>query len=205
VPAAKADIPCPVQRAFARAGHIGEQVPVGEFADLVVKAMGATGFAAGRLRRALYTVGAVANGLRSTVRNLRQGFRPHELRGGPFDKKGGGSRLYSQSGEFDPAELVRFETFAKPYPTADGAATELGWGLPELRAYLDANQKRGGGGWYQRRVLMEAELPVLLRLMGRGRGRSRHLVPAEVLALYRDEQLPERVLERVRGRSAGDA
>ena len=196
---AKRDIPCPVQRALFRAGRIGANVPVGPFADLVVQAMGATGSTARRLRGALVLVGALANGVRSIRRNLREGFRPHELRGGPFDKRGGGSRLFAQDGTFDPAELARFESFARPYP-GQGGGSEPGWGLPELRAYLDANAERGGGGWYQRHVLMEAELPILLQLMGRGEGAARHLTPADVLALYRDERLPERLLARLDAR-----
>jgi hypothetical protein len=195
----KRDIPCPVQRALEKAGHIGENVPLRPFAELVVAAFGADGVAAAQLKAAICAIGAMANGVRSIPRNVAAGFRPHELRGGPLDKRGGGTRVLSQAGEFDAAEMERFESFGRPYPTSDGSGTEIGWGLAELKRYLDANQSRGGGGFIERHVLMEGELPKLLQLMGLGEGEERHLLATEVRALYRDQKLPERIERRIAG------
>jgi hypothetical protein len=194
---AKRDIPCPVQRALARAGHIGENVPLGKFGELVAKAFGSEGAAAETQKMILRGIGAVANGVLSIPRNIANGFRPHELRGGPLDKRGGGTRILSQQGKFDPAEWERFETFGKQYPKEDGDGTELGWGSVELKTYLDANQARGKGSWWQRHVLAQEELPALLRMMGRGEEPNRHLVAKEVKALYQDELLPARIEQRI--------
>lgn len=193
------DVPCPLLRALERARHIGEHVPLRPFADLAAAAFGARGANAVRLKATLAAIGAMANGVRSIPRNLTGGFRPHELRQGPLDKRGGGTRILSQRGEFDAAEMERFETFGRPCPKADGSGTELGWRLRELEAYLDANQARGGGGFIERRVLMQGELPQLLELMGLGEGDARHLLASEVKALYRDQVLPERIEQRIAG------
>jgi hypothetical protein len=188
-----------------RTGHIGENVPLLPFADLVIAAFAARGRLAVQLRVALGAIGAMANGVRSTPRNVATGFRPHELRGGPFDKHGGGTRILSQTGEFDAAEMERFESFGRAYPKADGSGTELGWGLSELKKYLDANQVRGGGRFIQRHVLMEGELPQLLQLMGQCEGEDRHLSATEVKALYRDQKLPERIEQRIAGLQIKDS
>jgi hypothetical protein len=166
----------------------------------VATAFGARGANAARLKAALAAIGAMANGVRSIPRNLTGGFRPHELRQGPLDKRGGGTRILSQGGEFDAAEMERFETFGRQYPRADGSGSELGWRLGDLTAYLDANQARAGAGFIARRVLMQAELPQLLNLMGQGEGEERHLLASEVKALYRDQVLPERIEQRIAGR-----
>jgi hypothetical protein len=200
----KRDIPCPVQRALAKAGHIGENVPLLPFADLAVAAFAAHGALAAQLKVALSAIGAMANGAGSIPRNVASGFRPHELRDGPLDKHGGGTRILSQAGEFDPAEMERFESFGRAYPKADGSGTELGWGLGELKSYLDANQARGGGSFIERHVLMEGELPQLLQLMGQGEGKDHHLSATEVRTLYRDQKLPERIEQRIAGLQVKD-
>jgi hypothetical protein len=200
----KRDIPCPVQRALETAGHIGEHVPLKPFTDLLVRAFEPKGASEQELRRATPMIAALANGFLSTFRNVRSGFRPHELRGGPLDKKGGGSRIYSQDGQFDPAEFARFETFGKQYPRADGAGTELGWGMPELTAFMDANQKRAHASRFARKVLMEGELPVLLKSMGVGEGTQLHLVAAEVRDLYEHHRFPARIENRIAGARVAD-
>lgn len=198
------DVPCPFLGALESAKHIGEHVPLRPLADLVVAAFGARGARAAGLEGALAIIGAIANGVRSIPRNVRAGFRPHELRQGPLDKRGGGTRILSQGGAFEAAEMERFEGFGRPYPSGEGNGIELGWGRRELQTYLDANQERGGGGFVQRRVLMQGELPQLLDLMGRGEGQERHLVASEVKALYRDQVLPERIEQRIAGMHIAD-
>lgn len=197
-------MPCPFHRALARTGHIGENVALGPFGALFAKAMGAVGLAARAHQLAIRFVGAIGNGVDSIARNHRWGFRPHELRGGPLDKRGGGTRILSQAGHFDTAEFERFESFGKPYPKSDGNGTELGWGLPELDAYLDANQARAGGSWFDRHVLMANELPLLLRLMGQGDGEARHLSATEVRAFYEKAELPARIEQRIAGMQVPD-
>jgi len=68
------------------------------------------------------------------------------LRGGPLDKKGVGSGLLDARGAIDAKEVSRLRGFAKDKTNDDGSS-ELGLGLPELRAYMDANfapQDAGG-------------------------------------------------------------
>jgi hypothetical protein len=197
------DKPCPFHRALARTGHIGENVALEPFGKLFAKALGATGLAARAHALAIEFVGAVGNGVASIVRNSRWGFRPRELRGGPFDKRGGGTRILSQTGAFDLAEFQRFESFGRQHPRPD-AGTELGWGMRELDAYLDANQARGHGSWYERHVLMQNELPLLLRLMGRGEGDARYLSATEVRAFYESAVLPARIEKRIEGLQIAD-
>lgn len=196
MPQPLADIACPVQRALARAGRIGDRVPVGRFASLVLPAMQATGIVALALRVALWWVGATAHGLAGAPAVLRAGFRPRALRGGPLDKFGGGSRLLTQQGAFDPAEFARFESFARAYPSV-GGGEELGWGPAELAAYLDANNARGGGGWIRRHVIMQGEWPPLLRILGQGTGADLHMSATEVRELFEQERLPARVEARM--------
>lgn len=195
----KRDIPCPVQRALEQAGHIGENVPLGPFTALLVQAFEPKGAKEKELRRATPMIAAISNGFGSTLRNVREGFRPHELRDGPLDKHGGGTRIYSQDGQFDPKEFERFESFGRQFPRTDGNGTELGWGAAELTKFMDANQQRAGAGWFARKVLMEGELPVVLGVMGVGEGADHHLRATEMRDLYEKHRLPERIERRIAG------
>ena len=193
------DIPCPFLRALDRDGLLGEHVPIGPFVDLALTAFAATGATALRLRVGLPAVAAVSNGLGSAPRDIHEGFRPWELRGGPLDKHGGGSRILSQTGEFDEVEFQRFESFGALY----GDPPELGWRLPDIERYMDANQARNraegrDSGFVERHVLMEAELPTLLLLLAKGEDDGRYMAADEVRALYRDSVFPERVEARIR-------
>jgi hypothetical protein len=107
-------------------------------------------------------------------------------------------------GAFDEAEFARFESFG----VSCGQPPELGWRIAEIERYLDANQARNraegrGGGFIERHILMEGELPTLLLLLGKGEGQERHMAAAEVHALYRDQVLPARIEARIQGRSVG--
>lgn len=196
------DIPCPFLRALAAAGHIGAQVPLGPFAELVVRAGALRGGDALRLRLALAAVGAVANGLRHVARNVLHGFRPYDLRKSPFDKQGGGSRIFAQDGSFDEAEFERFVSFGRLI----GNQMVLGWYQADIERYLDANEARnraeGRGGLFDR-TLMEGELPSLLLLLGEGEGASRYLCASVVRALYQNEQLPLAIKARIKGLAIG--
>lgn len=198
------DIPCPFLRALDHAGHIGAQVPIGPFIELVLRAGALRGADALRLRLALPGVAALANGLRNVARNVLHGFRPHDLRQGPLDKGGGGSRIFSQDGSFNEAELQRFEGFG----ALCGQPPVPGWRMAEIERYLDANQARNraegrGGGFVERHVLMEGELPTLLLLLGQGEGAERYLPASVVRALYQDQKLPPAIEERIHGLTVG--
>jgi hypothetical protein len=89
------------------------------------------------------------------------------LRGGPLDKKGVGSGLLDARGAIDAKEVSRLRGFAKEKTNDDGSS-ELGLGLPELRAYMDANFARAAGRRRSiDRTLMIGEWPVLLKVMGK--------------------------------------
>ncbi len=80
---------------------------------------------------------------------------------GPLDKKGAGFEILGNKGKIKRHELERLRSFARDHLTADGSS-EIGLGLPELRAYMDANFERAAGR-RQRidRVLLIGEWPVL--------------------------------------------
>jgi len=88
--------------------------------------------------------------------------------------------------------------FARQKPNADGS-TELGLGLPELRAYMDANFARATG--HRRnvdRTLMIGEWPVLLKVIGKPGPGGRYLALQDVIDLFRKRSFSER-MNQLRG------
>lgn len=187
------DIPCPFLRALAADGLLSEQAePIGKVAD-VVATVAARGEGQPVLPRAVIAgVALVAHGLGplALMTTRLRGLRLIGLRGGPLDKRGVGSGILDAHGQVDVAQLARLRDFAKPYRSAAGRA-EPGLGLPELTRFMDANFERAAG---RRRLIdramMNAEWPVLLKVMGRSGPQGRHLRLADVETLFTQRRLP---------------
>jgi hypothetical protein len=154
-------------------------------------------------RQAVFAIGSVANGLGplSLLDTQWHGLQLNALRGGPLDKKGVGSGILDARGAIDAKEVSRLRGFATEKPNDDGSS-ELGLGLPELRAYMDANFARAAG---RRRIidrtLMIGEWPVLLKVMGKEGAGGRYLCLQDVIDLFKNRSFPERMNKRLRAGS----
>ena len=150
----------------------------------------------------IYPVALVANGL-SPLRLFRSwwsGAVLDELRNGPLDKHGVGSRILDAERQVDETEIARLAEFGKDRPDPCGR-TERGLTAGEITAYMNANFARAKDSrrWYDR-LLMNGEWPVLLNIMGKGEGEERYLSVAEVRTLFVERRLPERIVARLTSR-----
>jgi hypothetical protein len=194
--------PCPFLRAVVASGHIdGHQEPLAHIKDVVAAARGGsvlTGQAAGL---ASYVIALFANGFAPTqlLHNFSDGFVADELRGGPLDKQGAGSRILDAQGQIDPAQLDRLDTFAVDRVDTTGHA-ERGLGADQLKTMMDANFARAAGARRMvDRALMDGEWPVLLLVMGKPSADGPYLSLQELRKLFLDHRLPQRVMARLQG------
>jgi hypothetical protein len=196
-----ANNPCPFLRALVATGRLADdREPLVKVAAVVAATARAGDGRPVLPRTAIFAIASVANGLGllSLADAQWHGLQLNALRGGPLDKKGVGSGILDARGAVDAKELLRLQGFAKEKSTADGSS-ELGLGLAELRAYMDANFARAAG--HRRmidRTLMIGEWPVLLKVMGREGPGGRYLVLQDVIDLFRKRSFPERMNRRLR-------
>lgn len=199
--AVSANNPCPFLRALVSMGELSdEHEPLAKVVAVVAATARAGDDAPALPRTAIFAIASVANGLGplSMLQTQWNGLQLNALRGGPLDKKGAGSGLLDSRGVVDAREVTRLRGFAREKPNADGS-TELGLGLPELRAYMDANFARAAGRRrFVDRTLMIGEWPVLLKVMGKSGPGGRYLALQEVIDLFRQCSLPERMNRRLR-------
>ena len=120
-----------------------------------------------------------------------------ELRNGPLDKHGAGSRILDVTAHVHEDEIDRLATFGKDRPDPAGG-TERGLNAKEIEAFMAANLKRAGdqARWYYP-MLMKGEWPVLLDIMGKGEGDDRYLSVAEVRTLFVERRFPARIVARL--------
>ena len=173
-------------------------------AETIEAASGETGFKKKIVGLKTIPVALIANGL-NPVRLLRSwwsGAVLDHLRNGPLDKHGVGSRILDCTAHVHEAEIERLASFGKEYPDPAGG-TERGLTAPEIKAYMKANFARAKGyrRWYDP-LLMKGEWPVLLDIMGKGEGQARYLSVAEVSTLFNERLLPERIVARIKLRTA---
>src|SRR5450631_2648018 len=192
--------PCPFLRALVSTGKLSDdREPLAKVAAVVVATARAGDGRPVLPRQAIFAIGSVANGLGplSLVDTQWHGLQLNALRGGPLDKKGVGSGILDARGAVDAKEVSRLRDFAKEKPNDDGSS-ELGLGLPELRAYMDANFARAAG---RRRcidrTLMLGEWPVLLKVMGKEGPGGRYLGLQDVIDLFKNRRFPERMNRRL--------
>jgi hypothetical protein len=193
--------PCPFLRAAVSEGHIeGHTVPLGTLAQTVQSASDKTGFAKVKVGIETRLVALVANGLNPLrlLKSCWSGATLDELRDGPLDKHGVGSRILDATAHVHEDEIERLASFGKERLDPMGGGTEIGLSNDEITAYMNANFERAKG--HRRaidRKLMEGEWPVLLRVMGKGEGEARYLSVAEVRTLFTERRLPERINARL--------
>ena len=120
-----------------------------------------------------------------------------QLRNGPLDKHGVGSRILDATAHVNDTELARLAEFGKDRQDPAGG-TERGLTAPEIKAFMAANFARAKGHrrWYDR-LLMQGEWPILLDIMGKGDGDQRYLSVAEVRTLVVERRLPARIIARL--------
>jgi hypothetical protein len=199
--AVSANNPCPFLRALVAMGRLSDD----RESLAKVAAVAAATASAGDGRpvlpnTAIYAIASVANGWgpRSLIDAQWHGLQLNALRGGPLDKKGVGSGLLNARGAVDAKEVSRLRGFASKKLSDDGTS-ELGLGLDELRAYMDANFARAAGRRRAiDRTLMVGEWPVLLRVMGKEGPGGRYLGLQDVIDLFKNRRFPERMNKRMR-------
>jgi hypothetical protein len=192
--------PCPFLRALVANGYVGGHVvPLSQIAEMVGLASGETGSAQSQVRLKTRMVAVIANGLGplSVLKNATAGAVLDELRDGPLDKHGGGSRILDVDAKVHEDEIARLAGFGKDYKDPSGGV-ERGLTEKEIDTFMKANIKRDGDAarWYYP-MLMKGEWPVLLKILGKGEGEARYLSVAEVRTLFVERLLPERITKRL--------
>jgi hypothetical protein len=192
------DNPCPFLRALVAGDFVdGHIVPLPKLTGIIKAAIAEKGSKLAGVKT--YLAALVANGL-SPLRLLRSWWSGAELdalRDGPLDKHGSGSRILDVTAHVSEAELARLAEFGKDRPNPAGG-TECGLTAEEITAYMDANFERAEGARRAiDRQLMNAEWPVLLKIMGKGEGAGRYLSVAEVRTLFVERRLPDRIVGRL--------
>ena len=188
--------PCPFLRALVSQGQLADNTEPLDKVAAVIAQTARTGEGSPELpAAAIFGIALIANGLgpAAMLKTKLHGLRLNALRGGPLDKQGVGSGILDSRGEVDPKELTRLRRFANKKRAADGAS-ELGLGLPELRAFMDANFERAAG--HRRRIdraLMIGEWPVLLKVIGKDGPDGRYLSLTDVEVLFTKRRLPLRM------------
>jgi hypothetical protein len=193
--------PCPFLRAVVSEGYVGgHNVPLGTLAQTVQAASGKTGVEKVSVGIKTRLVALIANGL-SPFRLLRSwwsGATLDELRDGPLDKHGVGSRILDVTAHVHEDEIDRLASFGKERLDPMGGGMEIGLTNTEITTYMNANFERAKG--HRRaidRKLMQGEWPVLLDIMGKGEGEARYLSVAEVRTLFAERRLPARINARL--------
>jgi hypothetical protein len=132
------------------------------------------------------------------LRSWWSGATLDELRNGPLDKHGVGSRILDATAHVHEDEIARLATFGKERLDPMGGGMEIGLTSSEITTYMNANFERAKG--HRRaidRKLMDGEWPVLLDIMGKGEGEARYLSVAEVRTLFTERRLPARINARL--------
>jgi cytochrome c5 len=194
------DNPCPFLRALVAGGFVsGHIVPLPELTRTIEAATGEQGLAKKVAGLKVYFVALIANGL-SPLRLFKSwwsGAVLDELRDGPLDKHGVGSRILSVDGQVVEAEIARLAEFGTDC-TDPAGGVERGLNSSEITSYMNANFARAKGNRRPiDRLLMNGEWPVLLSIMGKGEDDERYLSVAEVRTLFVERKFPERIVARL--------
>jgi hypothetical protein len=188
--------PCPMLRALVNGGHVPDPGTSLKRIGSIAARLSGTATKPNRVTGVLtMLVAAIANGLNplTIIRNLLRGIRFDQLRDGPLDKHGVGSGVLDAQGKVSATNLERLGTFASDKTDLSGTI-ESGLSEHEIVAMMDANLARAGrrARAIDRR-LMDAEFPILLKMIGKDGTAGRYLSLAELRTLIIDERLPVRV------------
>ena len=180
--------------------------PLNHIADVIVKIANVPDTEKSKFYRSICCIAWIANGLGplSLIKNKTHGVRLNALRNGPLDKKGEGSRILDNQAEVQQDQLDRLQTFSS-MKTALNGDQELGLNKDEITRMMDANFKRSEGQHrminklypIDRKVFMEGEWPVLLKIMGKQGQHEMYLAVAEVNELCLKRRLPQRLIDRL--------
>ncbi len=193
------DNPCPFLRALVAGGFVGGHVvPLSTLADMVEAASGETGWTKKVVGIKTRMVALIANGLGPLRlwRSWRSGAVLDELRNGPLDKHGVGSRILGVDGQVNEAEIAHLAGFGQDCEDPSGG-TERGLTSGEIATFMKANFDRAKNRRWYDPMLMQGEWPVLLNILGKGEGDARYLSVAEVSTLFNERRLPARIVERL--------
>ena len=198
--------PCPFLRALVANGYVGGHiVPLSKLSETIEFTSGETGLKERIVKLQIWLVAVTANGLGPlrVLKSATSGAVLDELRNGPLDKHGGGSRILDADANVHEDEIERLAGFGKDCKDPSGGI-ERGLTAKEIDTFMKANLKRDGDAarWYYP-ILMKGEWPVLLKILGKGEGEQRYLSVAEVRTLFVEKRLPERITARLPRPPAG--
>ncbi|MCP3473039.1 di-heme-cytochrome C peroxidase [Bradyrhizobium sp. CCGUVB1N3] len=191
--------PCPFLRGLVGEGFVdGGTVPLIKLSQTIANASGEAGLKKVSARIQVRGVALIANGFGHILKSIWSGAQLDALRGGPLDKLGAGSRILSVDGKVNEDEVSRLASFGRTYTDPDGGNTEPGLNASEIQTFMRDNLKRAGSAarWYYP-LLMKFEWPVLLKIMGRGKGEDRYLSVADVRTLFNERKFPDRINQRI--------
>jgi hypothetical protein len=192
--------PCPFLRALVAGGYVGgHTVPLPELCKKIEAASGEHGVAEKVVGMKTYGVALGANGLGPLrlIKSATSGADLDELRNGPLDKHGAGSRILDATAHVHEDEIERLATFGKDRKDSAGG-TERGLTSQQIDTFMAANMKRAGNqARFYYPLLMKGEWPVLLDIMGKGEGDERYLSVAEVRTLFVERRFPDRIVARL--------
>jgi hypothetical protein len=192
------DNPCPFLRALVASGYVGGHiVPLSKLCGMIEAASGKGGLEKTKAGIATWLIAVIANGFGHAPASAWSGAVLDELRNGPLDKHGAGSRILGVDAQVHLDEIERLAAFGKPCNDLMGG-TETGLTAKEIDTFMAANLKRAGDAarWYYP-IMMKGEWPVLLDILGKGEGDQRYLSIAEVRALFVERRLPDRIAARL--------
>src|SRR5579871_3217655 len=136
--------PCPFLRGLVAGGYVdGHIVPLPKLTATIESATGEKGLKKRIAGMKIYGVALTANGW-SPLRVFKSwwsGAVLDELRNGPLDKHGAGSRILTVDGEVDESEITRLATFGSDYANPDGG-TERGLNSQQITTYMNDNFER---------------------------------------------------------------
>ena len=179
--------PCPFLRALVASGLLRDHiVPVRKLCGVVEAATAATGSSKMLLGIGAFLVITIANGLRPSrlLRNLLFGAELDQLRNGPLDKQGGGSRILDTEANVHEGEIDRLAGFGSDRLDLTGRS-ERGLNAEQIETYLRANLERDVPNRRRKySILMHGEWSLMMRAMGKGSGAERYLSVSEVRTMF---------------------
>jgi hypothetical protein len=188
--------PCPFLRALVANGYVGGHVvPLSKIAETIALASGEVNVSKIKVWMETFGVAQMANG--NPLKSFIFGAVLDELRDGPLDKHGAGSRILDVEAHVHEDEITRLASFGKDRPDGAGGM-ERGLDAREIDTYMAANLERAGAAarfYYP--ILMKGEWPVLLNILGKGEGDERYLSVAEVRTLFVERRFPDRIVARL--------
>lgn len=191
--------PCPFLRGLVGEGFIdGGTVPLTALSQTIANASGEKGPKKILARIQVRGVALIANGGGHILKSIWSGAQLDALRGGPLDKLGAGSRILGVDGKANEDEIARLASFGRAYTDPETGSSEPGLNASEIGIFMRDNLKRAGDAarWYYP-LLMKFEWPILLKIMGKGKGQDRYLSLAELRALFNERSFPDRINQRL--------